>query len=160
MGLGLTRAVFKNSNRAGGTIGPIFTTTGDPNTGSPVQSDQTVHLLDLIAKYRGWSFQAEAGERSSPNGVLSATQALFEGSGWMIQSGYLFTDRLELVGRFARISPESKSKVDSRNTLLAQSTAGLNYYLNGHRVKAQMDLTRQSLTDPSWIARINLEIGI
>ncbi len=160
MSLGVTRAVFKNSNRAGGTIGTFFTTTGDPNTGTPIRSDQTVHLLDLIAKYRGWSFQAEIGERSSPNGVLSPTQALFEGTGWMVQSGYLFTDRWELVGRFARISPESKSKVDSRNQLLAQSTAGLNYYLDGHRVKAQMDLTRQSLSDPTWIARFNLEIGI
>ncbi len=160
MSLGLTRAVFKNSNRAGGTIGTFFTTTGDPNTGTPIRSDQTVHLLDLIAKYRGWSLQAEIGERNSPNGVLSATQALFEGTGWMVQSGYLFADRWEVVGRFARVSPEAKSKIDSRNTLLAQTTAGLNYYLDGHRVKAQMDLTRQSLTDPSWVTRLNLEIGI
>lgn len=160
LSLGMTRAVFKNSNRAGGTIGTFFTTTGDPNTGTPIRSDQTVHLFDLIAKYRGWSLLAELADRSSPNGVLSPTQALFEGMGWMVQSGYLFADRWEVVGRFARISPESKSKVDSRNTLLAQSTAGLNYYLDGHRVKAQMDLTRQSLTDPAWVTRFNLEIGI
>ncbi len=160
LSLGLTRAVFKNSNRAGGTIGTFFTTTGDPNTGTPIRSDQTVHLFDLIAKYRGWSLLAEVAERSSPNGVLSANQALFEGTGWMLQSGYLFSDRWEVVARFARVSPDAKSKVDSRNTLLAQSTAGLNYYLDGHRVKAQMDLTRQSLTDPAWVTRLNLEIGI
>ncbi len=160
MSLGFTRAVFKNSNRAGGTIGTFFTTTGDPNTGTPIRSDQTVHLLDFIAKYRGWSLQGEIADRRSPNGVLSATQALFEGSGCMLQTGYFISERWEWVGRFARVSPEAKSKVDSRNTLLAQSTTGINYYLEGHRVKAQMDLTRQSLTDPAWIARFNVEIGI
>jgi hypothetical protein len=43
---------------------------------------------------------------------------------------------------------------------MTKTTLGLNYYIDGHRVKAQTDLTRQSLTDPGWIARFNLEIGI
>jgi hypothetical protein len=43
---------------------------------------------------------------------------------------------------------------------MTKTTLGLNYYIDGHRVQAQTDLPRQSLTDPEWIARINLEIGI
>ncbi len=160
LGLGATLARFLRSNRAGGTIGAIYTTTGDPATGDPIRSDQTVTLLDAIAKFRGWSFQAEFGHRSSPNGALGATRALFEGSGWMAQSGYLLSDRLEVVGRFARVSPLGRSRIDPKNMLMAQTTAGLNYYLDSHRVKFQGDLTRQSLSEDAWIARFNVELGI
>jgi hypothetical protein len=160
LGLGATRAFFNQSNRAGGTTGAVYTTSGNAQSGTPVRRDQSLNLLDAIAKYRGWSIQAEYGQRSSPEGVIAANQALFEGSGWMIQSGYLLTDRWELACRFARISPDHRSKIDPKNLLLAHSTLGINHYLDGHRVKVQADITRQSLTDPAWIGRFNLELGI
>lgn len=160
VGIGFSHAVFRRSDRAGGTIGTVFTTTGNPTTGAPLLSDQSVSFLDAIAKYRGWSLQIEYARRTSPNGVLSADQALFEGSGFMVQSGYLFTEKLEGVVRFARVSPEARSKVDPRNVLMAQTTAGWNYYLQGHRIKLQGDLTRQSLSHDSWVARFNVELGI
>jgi phosphate-selective porin OprO/OprP len=158
--IGFTQALFRRSVRAGGTIGTVFTTTGNPTTGVALASDQSVSIWDLIAKYRGWSLQMEYARRTSPKGVLSADQALFEGSGFMVQSGYFFTEKFEGVVRFARVSPEARSKVDPRNVLMAQTTAGWNYYLQGHRVKLQGDLTRQSLSLDSWIARFSVELGI
>jgi hypothetical protein len=156
LSLGLTYARFQDSNRAGGSIGAVYT----DDDGAPLRRDQDVLYFDALWKRRGWSLYSELAFRRSPDGRVAADQALFEGSGALLQSGWFFAEGWELAARYARVLPLARSRVDPANRDLEQTTAGVTRYLSGHRVKIQGDVTRQTRDNPSWLARLNLELGI
>jgi phosphate-selective porin OprO/OprP len=156
LSLGYSAALFRDSNRAGGAIGSVFV----DGTGTPIRRDQTVHYADALFKWRGFSLYSEAAYRSSPDGQINASRALFEGAGYLLQSGYFLVPGWEIAARYARVRPLDRSRIDSANRDTEQSTVGFTRYLNGHRVKLQSDLTRQTRHEPSWIARLNFELGI
>ncbi len=160
LSLGYSFAVFDDSNRANGTNGTIYTTAGSPSTGSPIRRDQQVHLFDSLMKYDGSSVYLEFAHRNSKDGQMDQNRSLFEGSGYLAQFGQMLNENYEVVGRYAGVFPLARSKSDLSNQDLRQATAGVNYYIKGHRVKIQSDLTREWSQDPAWIARVNFEMGI
>ena len=128
-------------------------------------------FVDLLYKHRGVSLYLEymrrelgdpiVPDRSSP----STNTFIYAGYGWMAQAGYMLNRRWEIAGRYAWAEPDSKVKSVAERQV--QSTLGLNYFFNFHRVKLQSDIThsRSTLlstaeTRANWIARLQLELGI
>lgn len=71
-------------------------------------------IVDLLAKYRGWSFEAEMLYRYanqpiqvSPSG---AQRLIYNGIGGHVQAGYVFENLFEVAGRIAIATPQSRLK--------------------------------------------------
>lgn len=100
---------------------------------------------DLLFKYRGFSFESEAYRRQSPVGVVANSKdtlqrnAVLSGTGFMVQSGYLFTPRDEVAARVGIIEPDaaiSKVAKSQREYVL-----GYSRYFYRHSLKLQTDVT-------------------
>jgi hypothetical protein len=151
-----------NARRTGGQLGTqLF-----------AERSMGTWLADALVKYRGFSLYAEYAARSVLRGEspittdASGTQKfVYDGAGVNVQAGYFVAEQWELVGRYATIVPNASIyKVAQQQT---HYTAGVNYYLNRHRIKVQTDITFESfhnkLTNAqtaSWIGRFQVEFGI
>ncbi len=150
VGVGVARN-FK-SNRVRGTTGPTFV-GGSTN--------DTYIAADAVFKWMGFAMQAEylhkdtsaqSFETEQANGD-TLTEYTREGGGWILQASYAFDPPFEVVGRLSRLyygstlEPAFITDVNRRGSEVA---GGLNYYFNGHRMKAQA----------TWVARTNAELAL
>jgi len=106
--------------------------------------------MDLVFKYAGFSFMSEAVARKATSdarsGVDSSGMMLTErsqsGWGYLLQSGMMLTDQIEIAGRWGHMSAFANTDA-ALKTLVAErgheATFGSNYYLNGHYFKFQLD---------------------
>lgn len=161
-------AEFKGIQRAGGTILNEFS---DP---SQIRGFQTFGI-DTVTKYRGWSLSGEYIRKQMSGAAITATSFKstpssttlpIAGTGYLAQVGYLFRQNWEIAGRWAVVDSKSGLTV-SRIDRQTQWTLGTNHFLNGHRMKIQMDATRSltRATTPAnsysqWIGRFQVELGI
>jgi hypothetical protein len=97
--------------------------------------------------------------------ATGAQRFVFDGSGVLVQAGYFVGKQVELVARYAQVTPRASIEAVAQQD--TQYTVGANYYLNGHRVKVQADVSLGNLTNlrtqtttRSWIARFQVELGI
>ena len=134
-----------NTNRLRSTSGATF---------SGGTTDYSHAAADAVLKWSGLALQAEyLWRRASIDQILSTgpddepvTESTRSGRGWVLQASYVFDPPIEIVGRLSRMyasggtDPSFVKEADTRGQEIA---AGLNYYLNGHRLKIQTD----------WIAR-------
>ena len=116
---------------------------------------------DLLFKYSGYSFLVEGGTRT----VSSADKPYFDedgkpifyysGYGANAQTGYVFKNNWEILGRYAFTEPRT---TDIGNKI-TEYTFGINKFIIGQEFKIQADITyRDELTrDPMYIARIQME---
>lgn len=100
--------------------------------------------FEALFKMSGFSFSAQAFMRQARGANVltdpmdpANTETARVGYGGFVQAGYLFTDNLELVGRFGEIRP-------SRNGISAlgrqgELGGGLNWYFQKHDFKIQLD---------------------
>ncbi len=154
----LAVAIYGNynmgSNKTRGTVGlPIL--------------DREADLLnyggDLTFKYNGFSVLAEAGTREVTEGetVLydpisgDVVNSFYTGFGANIQSGYVFKNNWEIVGRYAFTNPTS---VDVGRDI-TNYTVGVNKFVIGHAFKLQADVTYRQIegNNDTYIARLQLE---
>ena len=140
------------SGRLRGTTGPAF-------VGGT--SDDTYFAVDAMFKWMGLALEAEYLHKSTTSAVFVSEQAdgstltehTREGSGWVVQASYAFDPPFEVVGRLSRLysddtqDPVFISEVKRRGSEVA---GGLNYYFNGHRMKAQA----------TWVARTSSELDL
>ena len=104
------------------------------------KTDINTVFIDAILKYGGFSFMAEYAKRTADDAVAknfdgTATGLVVnEGTGFNVQSGYLFPKNWELSGRFSSIDIDHK---DLKN----QYTLGFSKYFAGHKLKVQSDLS-------------------
>lgn len=147
------------TRRTGGQLGREF--------GNDVSRSMGTAFADAVMKYRGFSLYLEAMHRHAVDPVVDAARRIFvlTGTGLMAQAGYFLSDRFELVARAAHVRPSSA--VEALAPEQTQWTAGANYYLQGHRAKLQLDLTRNDeknrstgTTVGNWQGRFQLELGI
>jgi hypothetical protein len=103
--------------------------------------DMTVWGLDLAMGYGGWSFTAAYSAYSSADADLSAD---IDGTSWLAQLGYHFPGTAWEVAARASSSFEDDSFGDGTMTEYA---FGVNYYLNGHANKLQLDATFLEASD-------------
>jgi len=155
---------YSQNNNARRTGGQIGTSLFD-------ERSMGTWLADGVLKYQGFSLYGEYCSRE----VLGATpitsdatgeqRFVFDGSGVLVQAGYFVGKQVELVARYAQVTPRASIEAVAQQD--TQYTVGANYYLNGHRVKVQADVSLGNLTNlrtqtttRSWIARFQVELGI
>lgn len=105
------------------------------------ETDINTVFIDAILKYKGFSFMAEYADRTAedpivknPNDDTEILWQVREGSGYNIQSGYLFPKNWELTGRYSHVDVVDKD-------LTNQYTLGFSKYFAGHKLKIQSDLS-------------------
>lgn len=132
----------------------------------PYDRDLSTLHLDMMFKYRGFSFMSEYGERTttgSPvlyDGTIPRRRigSFFSGRGFVAQAGYLFKNDLEVAARYTMIRPEDvtvRPDVD-------EYTLGLSRYIVDHHLKVQSDLSyidRSDFIDPHLRFRLQTEIS-
>ncbi len=140
VGIGAARNF--NSNRLRSTTGAIFATG---------TTDYDHLAADLTCKWAGFALQAEYLRKTASDAPLQATKdgkTVTEypraAHGWVTQASYLFEPPIEVVGRLAGLYPLDHARMDPKfvKELDAKGQEvglGLNWYLNGHRLKVQAD---------------------
>ena len=107
---------------------------------------------------------AEYADRTSSGSAVIArdvngkvTSSFFTGTGFNIQAGYLFKNKVELAGRFTTVNPEADTQRKKNN----QYTLGLSKYLAGHTVKVQSDISmlQEESNFNELLYRFQVEIG-
>lgn len=128
--------------------------------------DINTYIVDMIAKYRGWSFTGEWMNRVINNPLVydengDFVNAFYAGSGISGQIGYVFKNNWEVAGRYSVVDPAPGV---TSSGAYDQYTLGVSKYVYGHSVKVQADI---SLTDYIEIGeqdplmfRFQVEIGI
>ena len=151
-------AVYGNynmgSNKTRGTVGlPVL--------------DREADLLnyggDITFKYSGFSVLAEIGTREVTNGETviydpstgDVINSFYSGFGANIQSGYVFKNNWEVVGRYAFTNPTS---IDVGRDI-TDYTLGVNKFIIGHAFKLQADVTYRQTEGKNdmYIGRLQLE---
>jgi hypothetical protein len=162
--LAATHSRNYRTNRTGGQLGRLLF---EPRT-----MDTT--FVDVLGKWQGLALYGEYARRSTTRAPITTgmeagrmvERFVHVGTGWLAQASYLVTQRVELAGRYATILP--RASIQRLTNKVEQSTGVVTYYLQGHRVKFQTDLTydRETAQDPDraglsrWVGRLQIELGI
>lgn len=65
----------------------------------------------------------------------------YKSHGWNIQSGYLFKNNFELLGRFTIVNPSTIIKTFGQAEKVKEYTLGMSGYFKGHNFKIQTDVS-------------------
>lgn len=132
--------------------------------------DITSVFIDGIAKYNGWAFQTAYMIRDAKSPITSNPDDSSEfnyvvaGNGFDAQLSYIFSNNIELIGRYSTSNPKEEIKY-----FLPESTQysfGVTKYIWEHALKLQAEVTHQQLSLPntdsndSWYLRFQVELGI
>ncbi|MEW6455483.1 MAG: porin [Acidobacteriota bacterium] len=97
-------------------------------------SDVSQFVLDFAFKYKGFSLEGDYHYRNITPEELSAKK--LESYGFRIQGGYLFeSKRWEIALRYSSLDPN----ISKENDIQKEITAGLNYFIQRHKLKIQGD---------------------
>lgn len=114
------------------------------------ETDISTFFLDAMFKYRGWSFMGEYAHRDADEPVAVNSdgtptgQIVNVGDGINLQTGYVFKNDIQVLGRYTSISlDEEITGVGMEN----QYTLGLSKYFVGHKLKVQTDLSLNDYED-------------
>lgn len=146
LALGFGLAHNANTNRARSTTGPTY---------QGGTTDYRHAAVDLVGKWRGAMLQAEYLWKQAASDVIESTDAAGgprreptrSGRGLILQASYVFAIPFELVARYTQLRAEPGTDPAFVAEAASRGEAaglGMNYYFNGHRMKAQA----------SWIARM------
>ncbi len=105
------------------------------------QSDIGTVYADLLLKYNGWSLFSQGTLREA----VPATDApgfgdlnvINEGNTFVVQSGYMVSDKTEITGRFALYNPSKQ--VDYAIEGRRQYTVGATHFFRSDELKVQFD---------------------
>jgi hypothetical protein len=135
--------------------------------------------FDALFKYNGWAWYNEYMKRETADPITvsstdpTRTRFIYAGVGYLTQLSYLFTNNIELAGRYTTTIPD-KSLYDNvqfpslNETQLKQVEVGITKYFVGHRVKVQgnliygerIDMNTKSFTSGFWSGIFQVEVGI
>lgn len=143
-----------NAVRKGGELGSFLNRSRDLKT----------FFADAMLKYRGWSLTSEyMNKQADRSPVLKDSSNYFQtGTGWNIQSGYLFKNNIEVAGRYTVVNPSAEIKGAAMADRVREYTLGVSKYFVGHNLKIQSDIsrTRDYLNpDPSLRYRLQVELA-
>lgn len=132
-----------------------------------VISDREADLVnyggDVLFKYSGYSLLIEGGTRMVSKGIDILydpdtglpVNAFYTGYGANIQTGYVFKNNWEIVGRYSFTDPTNIDVAKDIN----EYTIGINKFIIGQEFKIQADVTYrdQEISNAKYIARLQLE---
>lgn len=142
--VGVATAYDQNSVRTRGTTGEAY---------YQLRPDYVWAESDVVFKYRGFAFMGEVVMRYAPQFrelyTPSSGTPTMEYSrralGYLVQASYYFPKRFELWSRFDELrtpwstDPQLVSFVNNAGRTLS---GGVNYYLNGHAFKIQLQIAQ------------------
>ena len=144
-----------------------FDTDGDGSADGFFEATTSTIFVDMMFKYRGFSFMGEFSNRSvsdetvqqtiTNDDLSTTTRTVRVGNGINLQAGYLFKNNWEVAGRYTQIDPEV---VTGRNSQ-QQYTLGLSKYIVGHALKVQSDvsyLTTDGSSTSGLMYRMQIDI--
>lgn len=141
--------------RKGGELGSFLKESRDLKT----------FFADVMLKYRGWSLTSEyMDKQTSGSSILIDKSNYFQtGSGWNVQSGYLFKNNIEIAGRYSVVDPTAELKSDGFAEKIKEYTLGFSKYFVGHNLKVQTDISHLrdfQNEDPSLRYRLQVELAL
>lgn len=135
LALGVAGAYMPNLNRMGRRS--LAGVLGNANI-VPTESDVSQFTADLAFKYS--PFSAETGyfyRKIEPKAAYAGADAW----GVYAQAGYfLVEEKLEFATRYSYVDPDNPTGTGTEKQ--HEATFGLNYYICGHRLKAQLNYSR------------------
>jgi len=133
----------------------------------------TVLYADGLFKYAGWAVYAEWAQRTSDDPITynsdsTDTKSVFVGNGFMGQVSYTLPSMFSIGGRYAQATAGDQLSGLSDYTRTTQIAGCFGYYINGHRIKTQLEIGADIVEDlninqdksTNLHARLNLEVGI
>lgn len=139
LALGIAYDFNDNAVKTGGNQGVYMLTDSGFH-----ETDISTVFVDAVFKYRGFSVLAQYTDRTADVPVainsdgLATGDVVNVGSGFNIQSGYLFESNWEVSGRYTNLNPETP--LTAKN-IENQYTLGVSKYIIGHKLKVQTDLS-------------------
>lgn len=144
--------------------------------GKALYAQRTANVLyaDALLKYQGFSLYSEYAQRSADNPITYKDttkkdySAIFVGTGYMVQASYIFPSMWNLGFRYAVVDAGSQLSGLSEYTKQTNLAGVLGYYINRHRIKANVELgtnrivlyNKANAGESNLYARFNLELGI
>ncbi len=107
------------------------------------RADIHYYGTDLVMKKKGWSFTGELYRRTSRNGIsinpanTSKINFVYNGTGLLLQTGYLFTKKDEFAIRYGRTAPDKE--ITTYTSLLNEYMLAYSHYFFRHNLKLQTD---------------------
>ncbi|MCX8112578.1 MAG: OprO/OprP family phosphate-selective porin [Bacteroidia bacterium] len=137
LSIGATYSLNQRALRAGGQLGqPLYSPT-----------DITTLLTDAILKYRGWCISVEVFQRViRPTDPFDpSVRSIYSGYAWNLQVSKIWRRQHEIAFRWTEVCPS----LDYRLYQAYWRTRAIayNYYLRGHRIKAQLYLGLDDRTE-------------
>lgn len=118
---------------------PMSLAQGMPIFGIMTESDQTSFGVDAALRYGGLSLQGEVFasviEDQGNNGLDDVND-----TGFYVQGGFFFSEDLEIAGRYSMRNHEDDNT--GADDDFEEITVGLNYYMEEHWHKLQLDVSR------------------
>jgi phosphate-selective porin OprO/OprP len=157
LSFGAVYNINRNTSRTGGQIGSIM-------NGGATRNIET-WMTDGLWKRQGWSVAYEAFLRRARDPIVNATQNIYVGRGFNIQTTYVFPSMWSPGLRWTWITPESRfeTSLDERT----QTTFAITRYIKEHNIKVQADLTSEKVSargansaQDNMYYRVQLELGI
>lgn len=126
------------------------------------ETDINTLFVDFMFKYRGFSMMGEFADKRSEDLFAKGAEGeltgdfVTAGSGFTLQSGYLFVSNIELAARYTNITPDSELPLN----VIDQYTIGCSKYIVGHKLKVQADIsyTEEEKMDDSFMYRLQFEV--
>jgi phosphate-selective porin OprO/OprP len=106
-------------------------------------ADITYYGVDVMMKHRGWSFTGEYYKRNSSNGISvspttpSKVNYVYNGTGLLLQSGYLITKKNEIALRYGFVSPDKS--INAYTSKVNEYMIAYSHYFFRHNLKLQTD---------------------
>ncbi len=161
----------KISLAGGYSLNKATTNTGGQlgeNLFTPV--DMKTFIADALIKYKGFAYAVEYLNRKTDNPFTYNTTGdlsyAYEGKGINQQASFIFKNNIETAIRYSRLKPSERlSLLEGQREVIE---LGLNKYLRGHRVKAQLNISynisnkNYSLQNAQnfWGTLFQVELGI
>lgn len=147
--------------------------------GEDLFGSRNIHNVhgDVLFKYKGFAFYNETCLRLTEDPITTNSDSskyvnVFNGYGNLTQISYLFKNNYEIAFRYAFVQPYSSIYFDKTFTAVNVNRqdnfhVGVSKYLNGHRLKAQFNLTYNTRKDyqlnrnsAKFGAYFQIELGI
>jgi len=124
-------------------------------------------FADMIIKYQGLALYVEYMHRSAKgtawDGLPADNRYVLTGQGFTTQVSYLLGRNYEVATRFSMVYPDEEIALSEPKSRMA--TLGFNKYLNKHKVKLQLNISRREEILPGNTHRdlqmgFQVEVGI
>ena len=135
MAFGLTFDHNDGASRQGGQLSSFV----KDSLGNSVENSLTSFMADMMFKYNGFSLMSEFATKSADQQIGGLSDGYKTGTGFNIQTGYLFKNNVEISARYSVIrNDDDFSDLKDENEI----TLGLSKYVVGHKLKVQADISR------------------